>query len=201
MDQPPAELIEAAAEVFLAKSDAPDQISHVIHAIVMSDVFDATPARKLKRPYEFVISLFRATGANIVSPTFDMVYFLDRTGWTQHTFRPPTGHSDFSEDWANTSALKGMVDMALYALSPVLFGSELNYRDIMGPDVGTWGEAATFWFERIGGVENPDEVAMALLSDVQIDPAIPLSDDPEEVAWGVGSIIGLAALTPGFLFR
>ena len=201
MDHPPQDLIDMAAQVFLANSAAPDQISAVIRAIVMSDTFDATPARKLKRPFEFLISIYRRAGAQLVSPKYDLAYQLAVTGWSQHEFRPPTGHSDLSEDWANTSALNGMVLAATMGLEPELIGSEMDFESLMGAQGQTWGSALTFWFERFGGMDDPKETATQLLAQHDIAPDAPLAADEEETAWILRSVIGLGALTPKFMFR
>ncbi len=201
MDNPPKELVSAAAQTFLAHRDAPDQIGKVIETIVMSETFEAVPARKLKRPFEFLISLYRTAGIQLVSPSYDLVYVLGNTGWSQHEFRPPTGHSDLSEDWANTSALKGTVDLALFAIAENFTGVNTDYRALMGEAGKNWGSALIFWFERFKGVDDPKGASVALLDALDISPDMPLPEDDDELDWLVNAAIGLSALTPKFMFR
>ena len=68
-DEPSAGLVAAAAETFAASADAPDQIAQTVRRIVLSPEFSELPPQKLKRPFEFVVSFFRATGAEMAVGT------------------------------------------------------------------------------------------------------------------------------------
>jgi hypothetical protein len=195
-DEPDAELVNLVAAVFLEHSDAEDQIAQVVRAIVLSEEFDATPARKLKRPFEFLASLYRATGLDVTRPTLDFVWQLAQAGWHQHEFRPPTGHSDKSEDWANTNALNGLVNLALYAHED-WFGTGTLDVTVVPEEVQTWAEAFDYWARRLGG----DGISREFLELAEIGPDDPLPEDHDERVWIMRSAISVAALTPQFLFR
>lgn len=198
-DEPSEALIEAAARNFLDAADAPDQIAQVIRTIVMSDEFDATRPRKLKRPFEFLVSFYRASGLEVTAPALDYAWHLSQAGWTQHEVRPPTGHADDSHHWANTNTLNSLVNIALYAHEPWWGTGQLDLR-VAPPDATDWGSLMAHWQRKLGSAGTNTEIA-AFLVAAEIDPAWTLSDNPDELAWINGSALGIAALQPAFLFR
>lgn len=183
------------SSVFLNATDAPDQLAQVIRAIVLDDEFAKTPADKLRRPFEFLIALYRACGTKIVNPPPELTWALIKTGWMQHRVAPPTGHSDHSIDWANTRALNGMVNFSLYAHDSWYEGLEFDYKTTAAT---TWGEFATHWTKALSA---PDEAVAAFLEGMELNFDDPLTTDDEYLAWGASNAIAMAALTPEFMFR
>ena len=185
------------ADVFLNQASAPDQIAKVVRAIVLHPEFAATPASKLKRPYEFLIGMYRATGADLASPRYNVHWWLERTGWTQHQVRPPTGHSDASVDWANTRAINGMVDLAVYGHDDWFEVGNLDLS-IAHNGATTWLELAEFWALRFGVDESQTRPIIAAMEET---PDNPLPEDPDYLMWANKTAITLSALTSEFLFR
>ena len=183
------------AEVFQSAVHKEDQIARVIRAIVLSKEFATTAPGKLRTPFEFLIALFRATGAQVVEPQYDLTYQLERAGWPQHQVHPPTGHSDSTIDWANTRALNGMVNFALYAHDGDLEGIKFTPKVA----VKTWGAYASHWAEAL---QAPPDAVKAFLKgmDVNYSDALP-DDDDDYLLWGANNAIAVAALTPQFMFR
>ncbi len=195
LETPRAALKDRVAEVFLKAVDDEDQIAQVVRVIVLSEEFASTRAEKLRTPFEFLIALYRATGTQVVEPQLDLYWQLERTGWTQHQVHPPTGHSDHTIDWANTRALNGMVNFALYAHDGWLDGIKFNHKAA----VKTWGEYAEHW---VAALQGPPDAVKAFLKGMEVrhTDVLPLSDD-EYMLWGANNAIALAALTPQFMFR
>jgi len=67
-DDPDPALVDTLAQTFLATSDSPDQIALVIRELVAHPSFAATPPGKLRRPFEFLVALYRASGAELPAP-------------------------------------------------------------------------------------------------------------------------------------
>jgi len=67
-DDPDPAMVDRVAAVFLNAADAPDQIAQVIRAIVADPLFASTPPHKLRRPFEYLAAIYRATGAAMVIP-------------------------------------------------------------------------------------------------------------------------------------
>ncbi|MEQ1771096.1 MAG: DUF1800 domain-containing protein [Devosia sp.] len=197
-DEPSEALVAAAAATFLAAADAPDQMAQVIRTIVLSEEFDTTPPRKLKRPFEYLASLYRATGVDLASPRLDYVWQLSQAGWNQHEFRPPSGHPDESGHWANTNTLNGTVNIALYAHEQWFSGVAANLS-VLPKGVSSWGDLFGHWVRQLGGDDTA--VTGELLAAAEIDPSWTIEGDENERAWAQGSAIGIAALQPHFLFR
>ncbi len=63
-DDPPQGVVDAAAAVFTAQWEAPDQIQQVLQTILLAPEFLATWGEKTKRPFETAVSALRAGGAD-----------------------------------------------------------------------------------------------------------------------------------------
>ena len=113
------------AAVFLEATDAPDQIAQVMRVLVLSPDF-AAPPTKLRRPFEFLAAIYRATGAEITATENGFHWQLSRAGWRQHEYGPPTGHPDRTAAWTGSSTLNRYVDMALSGLEDWFDGAEAD---------------------------------------------------------------------------
>ncbi len=193
-DSPDPALVADLSTVFLATSDAPDQIGQVVRALVLHPNFAATPPSKLRRPFEVLAALYRATGAEVSSTENNFQWPLARAGWQQHEYGPPTGHPDILGQWTGASTLNRVIDLALNAHEP-WFGCvtiDLAAR-IEGE---TLGALAARWAGLLGHGANDLPAAMG------IDPEAQTTVLTDEEHWGVAvGAIALAAITPEFLLR
>ena len=191
-DEPDARLVGDLAAVFLTAADAPDQIAQVIRALVLHPSFAATTPQKLRRPFEFLAALYRATGAEVTGTENAFQWQLMRAGWRQHEFGPPTGHPDTADKWVGASALNRVVDLGLYAHDD-WFG--VASVDFTAQPEETVGGFMSRWAARLGGVA--DWAAAA-----GVDPMAAMSDLSDDERKGLASgAIAMAALTPQFLLR
>ena len=197
IERPSADYHKKIIATFLDTRDAPDQIAQVVRAIVLHPEFLATPPQKLKRPFEYLASLYRTTGAELNSPRYSVYWWLERAGWTQHRVRPPTGHSDASESWSNTRALNGMVDLAVYAHDDWFDVADIEIETAHDRSI-TWGKWAEAWSLRFG---SDTAASLAALEMIGADPNGPLTDDPGYLGFGNYTAIALNALSKEFLFR
>ena len=195
LENPTEGFKDRIASVFLRAAHDDDQIAKVIRAIVLSEEFATTPPAKLRTPFEFIIALFRATGAQLIEPQMDIYWQLERAGWPQHQVRPPTGPSDQSADWANTRTLSSMVTYALYAHYGYLDGIQFNPK----VTAKTWGDYAEHW---VKALHAPLDTVKAFLNAMDVSPSesLPVANE-EYLLWGANNAIALAALTPEFMFR
>ncbi len=193
-DDPDPALVADLAAVFLAKSAAPDQLAQVVRALVLHPDFAATPPSKLRRPFEVLVALYRATGAQVTATENNFQWPLSRAGWHQHEYGPPTGHPDVMDQWTGASALNRVIDLCLTAHEP-WFGcvsANLGQRqkgETLAALAGRW--AALLGHDGAG-----------LAAAMGIDAAALASDVTDEDHWGVAAgAIALAAVTPAFLLR
>ncbi len=199
-DDPDAGLVDQLAGVFLAAADAPDQIAQVVRALVLSPDFEA-PATKLRRPFEFLAALYRATGAEVVNPENSYHWQLGRAGWRQHECGPPTGHPDRIDAWTGASSLNRLVDIALYAHEDWFGTARVTLSDLATAD-----ETAREFLIRHGAALAPGAaetgaaaVGAAFFGDALDGPADHAG--PEDRQGAALAAVAFAALTPEFLLR
>ncbi|MDR3515093.1 MAG: DUF1800 domain-containing protein [Azospirillaceae bacterium] len=121
-DTPPANdaLITTLATVFRNNVTAPNQIALVLQALVGSAEF-AAAADKVKVPFEFLISLIRAAGAEI-NPRAALTTMLTSLGAPLFHWPTPNGMPDLATTWTGTT---GMI--LRWALADQLVASSGGY--------------------------------------------------------------------------
>jgi uncharacterized protein (DUF1800 family) len=100
-DNPPESVVQAAVDVFIANKTAPDQLKKVVRAILLSQEFRTTWGEKIKRPFEFSVSLLRALRADF-APLDPFFWSYDGIGQALFNWRPPNGYPDDREAWSGT---------------------------------------------------------------------------------------------------
>ena len=194
-DTPAPAMVDEIAAVFLAAKDDPDQIAQVIRAIVAHPGFAATPPSKLRRPFEFMVALYRATEADIISTENAFQWQLMRAGWKQHEYGPPTGHPDTADKWTGASSLNRLVDYAFYGHDD-WFGVAKADLASLADDNETVDQLVNRWAARLGAA--PDDLAAAM----GVDPDALASSLSDEDRRGLASgAIAFAAISPDFLLR
>jgi uncharacterized protein (DUF1800 family) len=110
-DDPPAALVESAADTF-RRTDG--DIRAVVTAIVTSPGFAGPAARqaKVKTPLEFVASAVRASGAE-VTDAGALARRIADMGMPLYLQQPPTGYRDTADAWVSTSGLLARLNFAL----------------------------------------------------------------------------------------
>ena len=111
-DEPPAALVERAAETF-RKTDG-DIRAVVARRSSTSPEFLGPEHRaaKVKTPFEFVASAVRAAGAD-VKDARDLSRRIGQMGMPLYLQQPPTGYKDTADAWVSTSGLLARLNLAL----------------------------------------------------------------------------------------
>jgi uncharacterized protein (DUF1800 family) len=195
-DDPPPALVDRLTAVWLSQAEAPDQIAQVIRALALDPAFDAAPT-KLRRPFEFLAALYRATGVQVTADENGWHWQLSRAGWQQHTLPPPNGPSDLTRDWASGNTMRRLTDFALYAHAD-WFGA-VAAPPALPPGIDRLGPAIAHWTAALHG-QAADRLP-ELLAAAGMSPADPLPEDAGDRAEMSAAIIAFAALSPQFLFR
>lgn len=197
-DDPPPALVDQMATVFLAEADSPDQLARVLRTLVLSPDFAAPPS-KLRRPFEFLAALYRATGAEVTADENGFHWVLSRVGWQQHECGPPTGHPDRMAAWTGSSTLNRYVDISLSALEDWFDGAEADLSPA-DPTASVTSFAAQHAKALAPG--QGAQIAATLASAFGVDPATPATDfSPEDRQSLARAAVAFAALTPEFLLR
>ncbi len=161
-DDPPQGLIKRAAKVWQQSYKKPDQVARVLRTILLSPEFAQTQARKVKRPFEFMVSFLRATGAE-VKPNENAFNTLTGTGYRQFEWPTPTGHPDIAEYWLNTNTTLSSWNMLA---STMAGGGKIATFDLAQqtpPSVRSSGEIVTYWVMRLTGRAPDNALYTALL--------------------------------------
>lgn len=196
-DDPSPDLVDRLAQVFLAASNAPDQIAQVLRALVLSPEFEAPPA-KLRRPFEFLVALYRASGAEVSAVDNGFHWQLSRAGWQQHTYGPPTGHPDRIGAWTGASTLNRYVDIALSAHSDWFGGAQADLTALASAD-----ETVAAFLGRHAAAIAPSQDIVATLCELYgVAPEDPAENFEPEARQETATIaMAFAALTPEMLLR
>ncbi len=126
-DDPPADIVEAAAERFL---ETDGDIREVLRAIFLhADFFSPKYYRaKIKKPIESVVSALRAVDADFdnafLGPNFRGV--ATQMGERLRQFETPDGYPDVASAWVSTSALFKRLVFAMDVASESLPGLEVD---------------------------------------------------------------------------
>jgi len=109
-DDPPPRLVDRAAKTF-RKSGG--DLREVMRTILTSPEFRDAAARraKVKSPFEYVVSVLRATDADVRDPR-PFVNIVASLGEPLYQFQPPTGFPDSGRAWINTGTLVGRLNFA-----------------------------------------------------------------------------------------
>lgn len=200
-DEPPAELVDSVAAVFLEQRQAPDQIARAVRHLVLSPHFVRRPPEKLKRPFEFLAALYRGLGAEVNSPSLNFHWALFRCGWGQHECRPPTGHPDQNRHWANTNYLAGVLDLALQAFEPWFGASDHDLLRQLPGQVHRLDQAARHFAEALVGAGRAGELAQVLSAPLAEEIGAELDRDEGLRAYQARALVALVAVSPAFLLR
>ena len=114
-DEPPAELVNRAARVFL---ETDGDLREVTRTIITSPEFLSADAfrAKVKTPLEFVASTMRAMNATVTNAQ-PLVAALANLGMPLYGAQPPTGYSMTADAWVNTGALLARMNLAVQLIS------------------------------------------------------------------------------------
>ncbi|MGJ5814199.1 DUF1800 domain-containing protein [Paludibaculum fermentans] len=135
-DSPSAALIDRMAKEYL-KSDG--DLRAVVRTMFESKDFWSAEAyqSKIKSPLEFVASAVRAGEANVTFG-FGLAQVVDRLGQPLYRKAEPTGYSNKSEEWVNSSGLVARLNFASALAANRVPGTQVDsakYKDAGS----TWG--------------------------------------------------------------
>lgn len=208
-DDPPQSVIDAAAAVFTAQWQAPDQLRQVIEVILLSPEFLATWGEKSKRPFEIAVSAFRAADVSFtMRMTSDIDSFIsrfDKTGHELFDWPAPNGYPDDRNAWNSMTPRVMSWRMANWLIDFDDDNDEF-YLDIIGQTPGSVrsaNEIADFWIDRVLGrpmePDDRDEIVDFMANGFNPDFDLDFGDD--DTVERLRSMVGLLFMSPDFLWR
>jgi uncharacterized protein (DUF1800 family) len=102
-DSPPASLVDAVAQSFLASGG---DTRAMLRTIFHSDEFKTSVDRKVKRPAEYIIGALRSLGVEVEggNPYRQVNFYLEQLGQLPFMWPAPNGYPDVQGYWINTTA-------------------------------------------------------------------------------------------------
>ncbi len=204
-DEPPESVVQAATDVFMANLDAPDQLRQVTRAILLSPEFRTTWGAKIKRPFEYVVSLMRAAEADF-TPENNFFWSYEAMGQPLFAWSPPNGYPDDKETWSSTMPMLQRWRMCNNLIEWRYGGEGPNKDDkrlplINPPGVKTPYALVDYWSERLVGIRLPDGERQPIV-DFMASGRNPNFDLPEvDLTERLRYMIGLIFMVPSFQWR
>ena len=191
-DDPPAELIAACSETWTATGG---DMRAIVRTMLSHPAFAAAPP-KLKRPFELLVSLLRATGAHY-NGDVRLIDRLDSLGHRPFGWPMPDGYPDTADQWIGN--MLGRWNLALDALDGSLPGVQVDLRGLQeaGELKNTLDSTLPF-FSRLFLSRDLDAPDAAALREFV------LNANNQQTALNHGQLVtlaGLLAASPAFQWR
>jgi uncharacterized protein (DUF1800 family) len=205
-DFPPERIVQAAADVFLANVNAPDQLKKVTRTILLSEEFRTTWGQKIKRPLEYTISLLRAANADFTPDdgTFRWLYY--NTGQELFGWHPPNGYPDFKDAWSSTMPMLQRWRLCNWLIEWEYGGDGTNkdehrLRFVNPAHVNTPIAIVDYWSRRLLGRLLPDPERLPLIEFMaqgrHPEYELPSEQIPERLSY----LVALIFMAPAFQWR
>ena len=189
------------ANVWLTNKDAPDQIARTVRALLLSDEFASTFGRKVKRPFEVVVSFLRATNAE-VTPNRDLFWQLQEMEYRMFNWGPPTGHPEESAAWLSTNGMLRRWNIINQLQSTWLKAATFDLPGQTPPGL-TARQIVEFWVGRLLAVPPPTSTMNRLIDLMRQNGSAdaPPTGSTAEIVDRIKSVVTLIAMTPEFQLR
>ena len=206
-DHPPVALVAKAAAVFMENLDAEDQLKQVVETILMSEEFSTTWGEKMKRPFEYIVSILRATQADF-EPESDFFWNYERTGQPLFGWHPPNGYPDFKESWSGTMPMLQRWRLCNWVIRWNHEADEqgeeayrLRFIEQMPDEIKSANGIVNYWISRLIGYGIPESERAAMV-DIMAHGRNPDYDLPDDqIAERLRYMVGLLLMAPSFQLR
>lgn len=207
-DDPPEAVVQAAADVFYSQRNASDQLKQVVRTILLSPEFRTTWGEKIKRPFEYTVSLLRAANANFAwSDSFRWRY--EALGQALFNWRPPDGYPDRKENWSSTMPMLQRWRLCNWLIDGWKIGGDgadkdnlrIDCRSQMPASVNTATAIVDFWAQRLLGRGLPADERQPLIDFMAggrgPESTLPAAHIDERLRF----LVGLFFMAPSFQWR
>jgi len=209
-DDPPQNVVDAAAATFTAHRQSSDQLRRVYDVILLSDEFRATWGEKVKRPFEIAVSAMRAADADFTMKmddydTSSFFWRYDDTGHDLFTWPAPDGFPDTRSAWLSMTPRVNCWRLCNWLID-FHDSSGQFYLDVLGQTPGwarTPNELADFWIQRILGrsMSPQDRLEIVQFMAQGFNPNFDLDLADGDTRDRLRAMVGLILMSPDFLWR
>lgn len=215
-DYAPASIVDAAVAAWMANVSAPDQLKHVVRAILLAPEAMQIWGQKIKRPFDLIVSYMRATGAELLNDDLTLEgnrwirvtdWFYNEAGHRLFEWPTPTGHPDDANYWTSTNGLLRRWNMPF--LMSQTYGGAVNFNLAAQTNFGaSCASIVDGWIARLCGWEISAETRSALIEFMAQggdpnQPPRPLAKapdwgKPEALADRLSAMVQLLTMSPEF---
>ncbi|GAL85500.1 hypothetical protein MYP_2729 [Sporocytophaga myxococcoides] len=180
-DDYPSSLLSKAQAVWLQNINSPDQIKITLQAIFESPEFLNYKGQKVKRPYEFIVSVARATEAEF-TPTMMLQWQIMGMGYKPFMWPAPTGHPDKDSNWMGPGAMLTRwrtISSILYWKGMGVFKFKFAEQT---PGGLSYQAIADYWSEKLTGIRLQEKYRSriaVLLADNAAPDSIPTINETQ----------------------
>ncbi|HRW09482.1 MAG TPA: DUF1800 domain-containing protein [Caldilineaceae bacterium] len=204
-DDPPESVVQAAADVYMANVNAPDQLRKVTRTILLSNEFRSTWAQKIKRPFEYTVSILRAADAKF-TPNSSFLYTYDALGQPLFSWSPPNGYPDEKASWSSTMPMLQRWRLVHFLTDWKIGGDGTDKDDrrlnfVTPASVKTPNAVVNYWAQRLLGYSLPANEQQSIVEFLAAgrNPDLDLPDD--QLVERLPYAIGLIFMAPAFQWR
>lgn len=200
-DTPSEDLVNMAAQVFRENRNASDQIRRTLRVILLSSEFRDTWGDKLKRPFEVVMSMLRATRAEF-NPSDSFGWYFDNIGQPLFSRTPPDGYPDLKVAWSGTTSYVQRWRMSNVLVEDWIDGATIDTLSQMPAHLKTPNQIVDYWIDSLLGrplhpLENRTELVNFIAQGRNPDYDL----TSEQISDRLPRLVSLILMTPDFNYR
>jgi uncharacterized protein (DUF1800 family) len=204
-DRPPESVVQAAADTFMANLDAADQLKQVVRTILLSPEFRTTWGQKIKRPFEYAVSLLRAAEADFTM-TDQFRWTYQNMGQELFSWNPPNGYPDFKEPWSGTMPMLQRWRLVNWLIEWKYGGDgpnkdERRLRFNHPPAVTTATAIVDYWSQRLLGYKLPAHERQQVIEFMAYGRQQTIDLPAKEINDRLRYMIALIFQSPSFQWR
>ena len=149
-DNPPDSIVKKTAKVWQDNLTSPNQIAKVLETIILSKEFEQAEGGKIKRPFDFIASFLRISGAEF-NPNEKLFNEVANAGYRQFNWATPTGHPDISKYWLNTNTTLASWNLLANLFNPNFKVATFDFAAQTPSEVKIASDIIYYWFMRLTG--------------------------------------------------
>ena len=202
-DEPPQNVINGAVKVWTRYQKSPDQIKETVRYILSTREFTAMWGKKIKRPFDLIVSMFRAGNGEFINNAnlTNLTPRLAQMGYMHYQWSAPTGHPDTSSYWLSSNAMLVRWNSASFLLSPYNKMFTYNFRAETPPEIKTFRDTSDYWVKRVLQTSKSPAFFDAM-AEFLTNKNKPTDEVPErQFNERVGGLLALLAMTPDFQLK
>lgn len=203
-DAPPQTAIDRATTAWMDNTESPDQIAHVLRAILLDgeEIFTA-PVTKIRRPYERLIAFARTTDTTVNAAGY-LTSVLDSLKDGLFAWPAPNGRPDVNGYWLSTSATLSTWNFLLWLPHFREFSASFDAQTPASAADSAIG-VVEYWVERMIGFEPSAAVMDTLIADQTGPYGVPyqrsIENNSENVELVYRRLVSLIAAAEEFTLR